>query len=42
MIKKLFLSILLLEIKFLNHTDIKTIMKYLNIDDDMEIIEYGL
>lgn len=28
--------------KFLNHTDIKTTMKYLNIDDDMEIIEYGL
>jgi len=28
--------------KFLNHTDIKTTMKYLNIDDDMETIEYGL
>lgn len=28
--------------KFLNHTDIKTTMKYLNIDDDMEIIDYGL
>ena len=28
--------------KFLNHTDIKTTMKYLNIDDDMEVIDYGL
>ena len=28
--------------KFLNHTDIKTTMKYLNIDDDMEVLDYGL
>ena len=28
--------------KFLNHTEIDTTMKYLNIDDDMEIIDYGL
>lgn len=28
--------------KFLNHTDIKTTMKYLNINDDMEVIDYGL
>ena len=27
---------------FLNHTEIDTTMKYLNIDDDMEIIDYGL
>ena len=28
--------------KFLNHTEIDTTMKYLNIDDDMEAIDYGL
>ena len=28
--------------KFLNHTEIDTTMKYLNIDDDMEVIDYGL
>jgi len=28
--------------KFLNHTEIDTTMKYLNIDDDMEMIDYGL
>ncbi|WP_323586152.1 tyrosine-type recombinase/integrase [Aliarcobacter butzleri] len=28
--------------RFLNHTEIDTTMKYLNIDDDMEIIDYGL
>jgi integrase len=28
--------------RFLNHTDIDTTMKYLNIDDDMEVIDYGL
>ena len=28
--------------KFLNHTEIDTTMKYLNIDDDMEEIDYGL
>jgi integrase len=28
--------------KFLNHTEIGTTMKYLNIDDDMEIVDYGL
>ncbi|QSZ41354.1 tyrosine-type recombinase/integrase [Sulfurimonas aquatica] len=28
--------------KFLNHTEINTTMKYLNIDDDMEVIDYGL
>ena len=25
--------------KFLNHTDIKTTMKYLNVDDDLEEID---
>ena len=28
--------------RFLNHTEIDTTMKYLNIDDDMEVIDYGL
>ncbi len=28
--------------KFLNHTEIDTTMKYLNIDDDMEMVDYGL
>ena len=28
--------------RFLNHTEIDTTMKYLNIDDDMELIDYGL
>jgi integrase len=28
--------------KFLNHTEINTTMKYLNIDDDMELVDYGL
>jgi hypothetical protein len=28
--------------KFLNHTEIDITMKYLNIDNDMEIIDYGL
>lgn len=28
--------------RFLNHTEIGTTMKYLNIDDDMEVIDYGL
>lgn len=28
--------------KFLNHTEIDTTMKYLNIDDDMELVDYGL
>ena len=28
--------------KFLNHTEIDTTMKYLNIDDDMEVLDYGL
>ena len=28
--------------KFLNHTEIDTTMKYLNIDDDMEVVDYGL
>lgn len=28
--------------RFLNHTEIDTTMKYLNIDDDMEIVDYGL
>ena len=28
--------------RFLNHTEISTTMKYLNIDDDMEVIDYGL
>ena len=28
--------------KFLNHTEIDTTMKYLNIDDDMEMLDYGL
>ena len=28
--------------KFLNHAEIDTTMKYLNIDDDMEVIDYGL
>lgn len=28
--------------KFLNHTEIDTTMKYLNIEDDMELIDYGL
>ncbi len=28
--------------KFLNHTEIDTTMKYLNIDDDMKEIDYGL
>jgi len=28
--------------KFLNHTEIDTTMKYLNIDDDMKDIDYGL
>jgi len=28
--------------KFLNHTDVKTTMKYLNINDDMQSIDYGL
>ena len=28
--------------RFLNHTEIDTTMKYLNIDDDMELADYGL
>lgn len=28
--------------RFLNHTEIDTTMKYLNIEDDMELIDYGL
>lgn len=28
--------------RFLNHTEISTTMKYLNIDDDMEVVDYGL
>ena len=28
--------------RFLNHTEIDTTMKYLNIDDDMEVIDYSL
>lgn len=28
--------------RFLNHTEIDTTMKYLNIDDDMELVDYGL
>ncbi|WP_415397805.1 tyrosine-type recombinase/integrase [Sulfurimonas sp. CS5] len=28
--------------RFLNHTEIDTTMKYLNIDDDMEVADYGL
>jgi len=28
--------------RFLNHTEIDTTMKYLNIDDDMEMVDYGL
>jgi integrase len=28
--------------RFLNHTEIDTTMKYLNIDDDLEVIDYGL
>ncbi len=28
--------------RFLNHTEIDTTMKYLNIEDDMEMIDYGL
>ncbi len=28
--------------KFLNHTEIGTTMKYLNIDNDMEVLDYGL
>ena len=28
--------------KFLNHTEIDTTMKYLNIEDDMELIDYDL
>lgn len=28
--------------RFLNHTEINTTMKYLNIEDDMELIDYGL
>jgi len=28
--------------RFLNHTEIDTTMKYLNIEDDMEVIDYGL
>jgi integrase len=28
--------------KFLNHTEIDTTMKYLNIDNDMKMIDYGL
>jgi integrase len=28
--------------RFLNHTEIDTTMKYLNIDDDMEVVDYGL
>lgn len=28
--------------RFLNHTEISTTMKYLNIDDDMDLIDYGL
>lgn len=28
--------------KFLNHTEIDTTMKYLNIDNDMEVVDYGL
>ena len=28
--------------RFLNHTEIDTTMRYLNIDDDMEVIDYGL
>ncbi|MCF6340017.1 MAG: hypothetical protein L3J10_04590 [Sulfurimonas sp.] len=28
--------------KFLNHTEVDTTMKYLNIDDDMEMVNYGL
>jgi len=28
--------------RFLNHTEIDTTMKYLNIDDDMEVLDYGL
>ncbi|MBU0721439.1 tyrosine-type recombinase/integrase [bacterium] len=28
--------------RFLNHTEIDTTMKYLNIDDDIELIDYGL
>jgi integrase len=28
--------------RFLNHTEIDTTMKYLNIEDDMELVDYGL
>ena len=28
--------------KFLNHTEIDTTMKYLNIDSDIEVVDYGL